>query len=111
MKRFEYRELRPNLVLLESPCEDKLEVWSRLQNISQTRVIILLFTRPEYAMRALRAGAAGLLRALPAGTEHAITLSLRAYLSRHRFPEALLNTQSGTPQDLLASLPAGNARS
>jgi DNA-binding NarL/FixJ family response regulator len=106
-------ELHPNLVLLDitMPRINGFEVLEQItKQFPQTRVIILtVHEGTEYAMRALRAGAAGYLLKSAASKEleHAISAVAQGgtYLAHDISQKTLFEyAQSGTPQDLLASL-------
>ena len=106
-------ESRPNLVLLDItiPSINGFEVLEHItKQYPQTRVIILTVHQgTEYAMRALRAGAAGYLPKSAATVELEDAISAVAqggtYLSHEISQKTLFEyAQSGTPQDLLASL-------
>lgn len=106
-------ELRPGLVLLDitMPTINGFEVLEQItKQYPQTRVIILtVHEGTEYAMRALRAGAAGYLPKSAATIELEDAISAVSqggtYLS-HEISQKMLfeYAQAGTPQDLLASL-------
>lgn len=106
-------ELRPDLVLLDitMPTINGFEVLEQItKQYPQTRVIILtVHEGTEYAMRALRAGAAGYLpkSAATIELEDAITAVSHGgtYLSHEISQKTLFEyAQARTPQDLLASL-------
>lgn len=106
-------ELHPNLVLLDitMPAINGFEVLEQItKQYPQTRVIILtVHEGTEYAMRALRAGAAGYLLKSAASTELEDAISAVAqggtYLSHEISQKTLFEyAQARTPQDLLMSL-------
>lgn len=106
-------ELHPNLVLLDItiPSLNGFEVLEQItKQYPQTRVIILtVHEGTEYAMRALRAGAAGYLPKSAATIELEDAISAVAqggtYLSHEISQKTLFEyAQARTPQDLLASL-------
>jgi DNA-binding NarL/FixJ family response regulator len=106
-------ELHPNLVLLDitMPAINGFEVLEQItKQFPQTRVIILtVHEGTEYAMRALRAGAAGYLLKSAASIELEDAISAVArggtYLAHEISQKTLFEyAQTGTPQDLLASL-------
>jgi len=106
-------ESHPNLVLLDItiPSQNGFEVLEQItKQYPQTRVIILtVHEGTEYAMRALRAGAAGYLpkSAATIELEDAITAVSQGgtYLSHEISQKTLFEyAQARTPQDLLASL-------
>ena len=106
-------ELHPNLVLLDitMPSLNGFEVLEQItKQYPQTRVIILtVHDGTEYAMRALRAGAAGYLPKSAATIELEDAISAVAqggtYLSHEISQKTLFEyAQARTPQDLLASL-------
>ena len=106
-------ELHPNLVLLDItiPSLNGFEVLEQItKQYPQTRVIILtVHEGTEYAMRALRAGAAGYLPKSAASIELEDAISAVAqggtYLSHEISQKTLFEyAQARTPQDLLASL-------
>lgn len=106
-------ELHPDLVLLDItiPSINGFEVLEQITNqYPQTRVIILtVHEGTEYAMRALRAGAAGYLPKSAATIELEDAISAVSqggtYLSHEISQKTLFEyAQSRTPQDLLASL-------
>ncbi|HEX6187535.1 MAG TPA: response regulator transcription factor [Pyrinomonadaceae bacterium] len=106
-------ELRPNLVLLDItiPALNGFEVLEQItKQYPQTRVIILtVHEGTEYAMRALRSGAAGYLPKSAASIELEDAISAVAqggtYLSHEISQKTLFEyAQARTPQDLLASL-------
>src|SRR5688572_20098104 len=106
-------ELHPNLVLLDitMPTINGFEVLEQItKEFPQTRVIILtVHDGTEYAMRALRAGAAGYLHKSATSIELEVAISAVArggtYLSHEISQKTLFEyAQAGTPQDLLASL-------
>ena len=106
-------ELHPNLVLLDItiPTTNGFEVLEQItKQYPQTRVIILtVHDGTEYAMRALRAGAAGYLPKSAASIELEDAISAVAqggtYLSHEISQKTLFEyAQARTPQDLLASL-------
>lgn len=106
-------ELNPNLVLLDitMPTINGFEVLEQItKQYPQTRVIILtVHEGTEYAMRALRAGAAGYLPKSAATIELEDAISAVSqggtYLSHEISQKTLFEyAQAGTPQDLLASL-------
>lgn len=106
-------ELHPNLVLLDItiPTTNGFEVLEQItKQYPQTRVIILtVHEGTEYAMRALRAGAAGYLPKSAASIELEDAISAVAqggtYLSHEISQKTLFEyAQARTPQDLLASL-------
>lgn len=106
-------ELHPNLVLLDITISS-LNGFEVLEQITkqypQTRVIILtVHEGTEYAMRALRAGAAGYLPKSAATIELEDAISAVAeggtYLSHEISQKTVFEyAQARTPQDLLASL-------
>ena len=106
-------ELHPNLVLLDitMPTINGFEVLEQItKQYPETRVIILtVHEGTEYAMRALRGGAAGYLPKSAASIELEDAISAVArggtYLS-HAISQktAFEYAQARTPQDLLASL-------
>ena len=106
-------ELHPNLVLLDItlPTINGFEVLEQItKQYPETSVIILtVHDGTEYAMRALRAGAAGYLPKSAATIELEDAISAVSqggtYLS-HEISQKMLfeYAQAGTPQDLLASL-------
>ena len=106
-------ELHPNLVLLDITIQS-LNGFEVLEQITkqypQTRVIILtVHEGTEYAMRALRSGAAGYLPKSAASIELEDAISAVAqggtYLSHAISQKTLFEyAQARTPQDLLASL-------
>lgn len=108
-------ELRPDLVLLDitMPAMNGFEVLEQItKQYPETRVIILtVHEGTEYAMRALRAGAAGYLPKSAASIELEDAISAVAqggtYLS-HAISQktAFEYAQARMPQDLLASLTA-----
>jgi DNA-binding NarL/FixJ family response regulator len=106
-------ELHPNLVLLDItlPTINGFEVLEQVtKQYPQTRVIILtVHEGTEYAMRALRGGAAGYLPKSAASIELEDAISAVAqggtYLSHEISQKTLFEyAQARTPQDLLASL-------
>jgi DNA-binding NarL/FixJ family response regulator len=106
-------ELRPDLVLLDitMPAINGFEVLEQItKQFPQTRVIILtVHEGTEYAMRALRGGAAGYLLKSAASIELEDAISAVAqggtYLAHEISQKTLFEyAQAGTPQDLLASL-------
>jgi DNA-binding NarL/FixJ family response regulator len=106
-------ELHPNLVLLDItiPSLNGFEVLEQItKQYPQTRVIILtVHEGTEYAMRALRAGAAGYLPKSAASIELEDAISAVAqggtYLSHEISQKTLFEyAQARTPQDLMASL-------
>ena len=106
-------ELRPNLVLLDItiPTLNGFEVLEQItKQYPETRVIILtVHEGTEYAMRALRGGAAGYLPKSAASIELEDAISAVAqggtYLSHEISQKTLFEyAQARTPQDLLASL-------
>lgn len=106
-------ESHPNLVLLDItiPSINGFEVLEQItKQYPQTRVIILtVHEGTEYAMRALRAGAAGYLpkSAATIELEDAITAVAQGgtYLSHDISQKTLFEyAQARTPQDLLESL-------
>ena len=106
-------ELRPNLVLLDItiPALNGFEVLEQItKQYPQTRVIILtVHEGTEYAMHALRGGAAGYLPKSAASIELEDAISAVAqggtYLSHEISQKTLFEyAQARTPQDLLASL-------
>ena len=106
-------ELHPNLVLLDItiPSLNGFEVLEQItKQYPQTRVIILtVHEGTEYAMRALRSGAAGYLPKSAASIELEDAISAVAqggtYLSHEISQKTLFEyAQARTPQDLLASL-------
>ena len=106
-------ELHPNLVLLDitMPRMNGFEVLEQItKQYPQTRVIILtVHEGTEYAMRALRAGAAGYLPKSAATIELEDAISAVSqggtYLSHEISQKTLFEyAHAGTPQDLLASL-------
>ena len=108
-------ELHPDLVLLDItlPTINGFEVLEHItKQHPQTRVIILtVHEGTEYAMRALRAGAAGYLpkSAATIELEDAISAVTQGgtYLSHEISQKTLFEyAQARTPQDLLASLTA-----
>jgi DNA-binding NarL/FixJ family response regulator len=108
-------ELHPNLVLLDItlPTINGFEVLEQItKQYPQTRVIMLtVHEGTEYAMRALRAGAAGYLPKSAATIELEDAISAVAqggtYLSHEISQRTLFEyAQARTPQDLLASLTA-----
>lgn len=107
--------LRPDLVLLDITMRtiNGFEVLEQItKQYRQTRVIILtVHEGTEYAMGALRAGAAGYLPKSAASIELEDAISAVAqggtYLSREISQKTLFEYAKGrTPQDLLASLTA-----
>jgi len=108
-------KLHPNLVLLDitMPTMNGFEVLEQItKRFTETRVIILtVHDGTEYAMRALRAGAAGYLPKSAATIELEDAISAVAeggtYLSHEISQKTLFEyAQAGTPQDLLVSLTA-----
>jgi DNA-binding NarL/FixJ family response regulator len=106
-------ELRPDLILLDitMPVINGFEVLERIaKKYPETRVIILtVHEGSEYALRAMRAGAAGYLPKSAASNELEEAIATVAhggtYLSRRISERTLLEyAQSGAQQDLLASL-------
>ena len=106
-------ELHPNLVLLDitMPSLNGFEVLEQItKQYPQTRVVILtVHEGTEYAMRALRAGAAGYLPKSAATIELEDAISTVAqggtYLSHQISQKTMFEyAQARTPQDLLASL-------
>ncbi|MGQ0762153.1 MAG: response regulator [Acidobacteriota bacterium] len=106
-------ELHPDLVLLDitMPSINGFEVLEQItKQFPQTRVIILtVHVGAEYAMRALRAGAAGYLPKSAATIELEDAISAVAqggtYLSHEISQKTLFEyAKAQTPQDLLASL-------
>lgn len=106
-------ELRPGLVLLDitMPTINGFEVLEQItKQYPQTRVIILtVHEGTEYAMRALRAGAAGYVPKSAATIELEDAISAVSqggtYLSHEISQKTLFEyAQAGTSQDLLASL-------
>ena len=106
-------ELHPNLVLLDITIQsiNGFEVLEQItKEYPQTRVIILtVHEGTEYAMRALRAGAAGYLPKSAATIELEDAISAVAqggtYLSHEISQKTMFEyAQARTPQDLLASL-------
>lgn len=106
-------ESNPNLVLLDitMPSINGFEVLEQItKQYPQTRVIILtVHEGTEYAMRALRAGAAGYLPKSAATIELEDAISAVSqggtYLSHEISQKTLFEYASArTPQDLLASL-------
>jgi DNA-binding NarL/FixJ family response regulator len=108
-------ELHPDLVLLDitMPAINGFEVLEQItKQFPRTRVIILtVHEGTEYAMRALRAGAAGYLLKSAASNELEDAISAVAkggtYLAHEISQKTLFEyAQVGTAQDLLASLTA-----
>jgi len=106
-------ELRPNLVLLDLTMPDinGFEILEQVtERFKESRVIILsVHATPEYALRALRAGAAGYVPKSAASDEleEAIATVARGgnYVSREISKQMMMEyAKSGTHQDLLASL-------
>lgn len=106
-------ELRPNLILLDLTMPDinGFEILEQVtERFQETRVIILsVHATPEYAIRALRAGAAGYVPKSAASDEleEAIATVARGgnYVSREISKKMMMEyAKSGTHQDLLASL-------
>lgn len=106
-------KLRPDLVLLDitMPTINGFEVLEQItKQYPKTRVIILtVHEGTEYAMRALRAGAAGYLPKSAASTELEDAISAVAqggtYLSHEISQRTVFEyAKARTPQDLLASL-------
>lgn len=106
-------ESHPDLVLLDitMPTINGFEVLEQItKQHPQTRVIILtVHEGTEYAMRAVRAGAAGYLPKSAATIELEDAISAVSqggtYLSHEISQKTLFEyAQAGTPQDLLASL-------
>jgi RNA polymerase sigma factor (sigma-70 family) len=107
------KELRPNLMLLDLTMPDGsgFEVLAQVKKqFPEIRVIVLtVHEAGEYAMRALRDGAAGFLPKSVAGTEleQAIQAVLRGerYVPTETSVKAMLEYEKGTTKrDLLATL-------
>lgn len=106
-------EVRPDLILLDLTMPDinGFEILEQVtERFQETRVIILsVHATPEYAIRALRAGAAGYVPKSAASDEleEAIATVARGgnYVSREISKNMMMEyAKSGTHQDLLASL-------
>jgi DNA-binding NarL/FixJ family response regulator len=104
--------LKPDLVLLDitMPDGNGFEVLSYVQtNLPQTRVIVLtVHEAGEYAIRALREGAAGFLPKSAASTEleNAIQTVMKGevYISPETSRKTLLEYGKGTKRDQLETL-------
>lgn len=105
-------QLNPNLLLLDLTMPDGggFEVLDHVtKQFPDTRVIVLtVHEAGEYAMRALREGAAGFLPKSAASTEleQAIQTVIRGevYISPETSRKTLLDYRKGTKRDLLATL-------